>query len=70
MITNSNGDKVSAKEHAKEYLNQAIKVALENYTGGEQMTDKEVEKAKEQLDKVSARLLSKLEPAAGKVQEG
>jgi hemerythrin superfamily protein len=81
MITNSNGDKVSAKEAAKEALAAAIKkvvndgAALDEQleffkAGGSDMTEKESAKVKEQLDKISARLLSKLEPAAGKVQEG
>ncbi len=68
MITNSNGVKVSAKEAAKEALAQAVKDAVEkaalNGVGGPGVTDKEFAKVQEQLEKISARLLSKLTPAS------
>jgi hypothetical protein len=63
MINNLNGVKVSAKEAAKSYLNHMLTEAVANYSGSEQMTDKELAKVKEQLDKISARLLAKLVPA-------
>ncbi len=66
MITNSSGAKVSAKEAAKEALAQAVRnvVADPGVSGGFDMTEKEAAKLRDQLEKISARLLAKLTPAA------